>query len=194
MPTVRDAAAVPTAATVNQGTTTTTNVTDVMSRLASCQARVRSADRVITAAEPGAKHWAEHVGAQYDADAGRMTVTQLNDVFSKTRVLAPDDLSSYNDAVASYNRIAGPCTGIQATGKVKAALAACAARAVAQRSVLTAADLVLKDWGTHAASMTRSRDGRVDDAARVWIKQYQAAPVHLDVLTKAVDGYDPPTC
>ena len=194
MPIVPDAGEVPTAATVSHGTTTSANVTDVLSRLASCQARVRAGDRVIAAAKPGAVHWSEHVGAQYDADAGRITVDQLNAIFARTRVLAPDDLSSYNDAVASYNRIAGPCTGIEATGKTRTALTACAARASAQTPVLAAADRVLTDWGTHAASMTKSREEHVENAAEVWIKQYRAAPVHLDAWNAALEGYDAPRC
>lgn len=194
MPTVPDAAAVPTTATINQGTTTATNVTDVLSRLASCQARVRAADRVIAAAKPGAKHWSQHVGAQFEADAGRITVPQLDEVFSQTRVLAPADLSSYDDAVLAYNRIPGPCTGITATGKIKTELKACSARALAQEPVLSAADRVLKDWGTHSASMTRSEQERVANAAEIWIEQYRAAPVNIDAWNEAVQGYDPPTC
>ena len=77
--------------------------------LADCQKRVRAADEVVREAKIGIGHWNEHVQAQTDLNAGKITGEQMGAIFTRTRLAGPADVQRYSNAVRSYARAEATC-------------------------------------------------------------------------------------
>ena len=72
-----------------------------------CQAKVAAADEVIKQGKIGVEHWAEHVQAQKDDLAGKLTIEEMKAQFKKTRLKGPGDLDRYDDALSAYKDLEG---------------------------------------------------------------------------------------
>lgn len=163
--------------------------------LTSCRASVRAADRTVAAAEVGIMHWSEHVQAQTDANAKKITIAQMEKIFKRTRLGGPDDVKRYHDAVQVADQSSGSCQApASATGTVKQQLDSCAVRSKAQKPVLEAAKNGMDDWESHLAAMRRSRMVHVHDAQGVWLRTWRAAPPHIEAFKKADTSFDAPSC
>lgn len=192
-------AAVPTASATTSATPTPSADSGAADRVAAalkgCRAKVADADAVLAAAKTGIGHWDEHVQAQTDANAGRITVERMDDIFARTRLAGPADQDRYRKALAAYDDAEGSCFAVAgAPAKDAATLAHCRARASAQHPVLTAAAPAMADWKSHLAAMARSRAHHMDDAEQIWVDAWRAAPPHLEAYAKAAGTYDPPDC
>ncbi|MET0694849.1 MAG: hypothetical protein ABWX96_19660 [Propionibacteriaceae bacterium] len=165
------------------------------SELKGCRDKVEAADDVLAAAEVGLGHWSEHVQAQTDANAGKISMDKMDAIFKRTRLAGPDDVSAYSDAKKDYGDESGSCDPVTgASAKIADSLSACNKRAEAQQPVLDAAADGMADWKSHLAAMQRSRMGHVHDAQGVWIKAWKAAPPHIEAYQKAVKKFDAPDC
>lgn len=163
--------------------------------LDACREQVAAGDRVLASARTGMKHWSQHVQAQIDADAGRITVADMDATFSRTRASGPEDVRQYDGAVRTLRRSAGSCDKPRGvTSEVATRLKACAARQDAQRPVLGAAEDGMSDWKQHLTDMRRSDQGMISQPAKRWQETYRAAPAHIDAYRRAVDGFDAPRC
>lgn len=163
--------------------------------LTACRAKVRAGDQVLASAETGVAHWATHVQAQTDANASKITATEMEDEFKQTRLAGPVDQKRYADAVSAYEDHDGSCAAVKnASPTTKTSLARCATRSAAQQPVMKAAEAAMADWKSHLAAMQRSREGHVENAQGVWILAWRAAPEHLDPYAKAVADFDAPRC
>ena len=163
--------------------------------LAACQAGVRARDDVIEAASTGVGHWAEHVQAQSDVDAGKISTEAMDAIFKRTRLAGPEDVQRYEEAAsASEDRSAGcePVAG--APTEISDQLESCLQRSKAQQPVLTAGADGMGDWKSHLADMRRSRMHHVDDAQGVWLRAYRAAPRHIKAYQQAIEDFDAPKC
>jgi hypothetical protein len=165
----------------------------------SCRERVRAADEVLEQAQTGIGHWAAHVGAERDAQAGRISVEDRQAIFKATRLQGPADQKRYADALAAYDRVRdASCDEVdeadEADEEVTATLASCQQRASAQAPVLKAAAGAMGDWKSHLAAMQRSREVHVADAQEVWLDAYRAAPKNLDAYDEAKREFDAPDC
>lgn len=159
-------------------------------RLSSCRDRVGEADAVLAAAKTGVGHWAEHVQAQTDANAGRITVATMDATFARTRLAGPDDQDRYRKAVAGYEDADGSCSAVAgASNKESAALSSCRDRSKAQQPVLKAAEDAMADWRSHLAAMARSRAHHMDDAEQIWVDAWRAAPPHIQAYDKAAAAF-----
>jgi hypothetical protein len=160
-----------------------------------CRAEVRAADDVLKAAEVGVGHWAEHVQAQTDANAGRISTAKMDAIFKRTRLAGPDDVDDYEDAVQSHEDESGNCDSPDdASPSVARQINRCAEREEAQAPVLRAAEDAMQDWESHLAAMRRSRMGHVHDAQGVWIRAWRAAPPHIEAYQHAAEEFDAPKC
>ena len=63
----------------------------------------------------GVEHWAGHVQAQRDGDAGKITTEEMKARFKTTRLKGPGDLERYGDARSKYQDLDGSCKEV--TGK-----------------------------------------------------------------------------
>ena len=80
--------------------------------LKACRAKVQSADQAMAAGKNGMRHWAEHVQAQTDAFAGKITVGKMEDIFDRTMKAGDEDEERYTEAVKSYHDQDGSCRAV----------------------------------------------------------------------------------
>ena len=163
--------------------------------LRDCRAKVQATDQVLKAAKVGVRHWSEHVQAQTDANAGKISPDRMDAIFKRTRLAGPEDVDKYEDAVKQAKDENGSCETPDGTpAPIAAQLSSCAEREQAQQSVVEAASDAMGDWESHLAAMRRSRMGHVHDAQGVWIRAWRAAPPHISAYQKAAAHFDAPTC
>ena len=166
--------------------------------LTACQERVRAADAVLKEGKTGVLHWAEHVQAQKDYLAGKATQEEMKGRFKKTRLKGPADLDRYNDALATYDDLEGPCGKVAgADTAVAASLKKCNERSKDQQPVLETTAAGMKDWKAHQKFMQRNalhKEGTPSVAQATWLKQYRAAPKNINAFKKATANFDAPRC
>jgi hypothetical protein len=163
--------------------------------LEECRSSVEAADDVLEAAEEGIGHWSEHVQAQTDANAGDISETEMDAIFTRTRKAGDDDVRRYEDAVDEAVDRSASCRVPQgAPAEIADKLENCAERDEAQQPVLEAAKDAMDDWESHLADMRRSASSHVHDARGVWLRAWRAAPRHIKAYDKAEDKFDAPRC
>lgn len=155
-----------------------------------------AAEAVVEEARNGVHHWSEHVQAQTDANAGRISLAQRQAIFDRTREHGPHDLQAYDRALAKWKRQGtGACVApADAPPKIRATIADCVSREQALRPVMTAAAKAMADWQRHQADMRRSQAQWVPDADRVWAKAWRAAPTNINAFHDAREGFRAPDC
>jgi hypothetical protein len=166
--------------------------------LEACQAKVQAADAVIEQGKTGVEHWAGHIQAQRDGNAGKISPKQMKAQFKATRLKGPGDLKRYSDALSAYNGLDGSCGEVEAAdGTVAAALADCNTRSKAQKPLMSATDAAMDDWKDHLTFMQRNavhQAGSPSQALQTWLNQYNAAPKNINAFKKATDNFDAPSC
>jgi hypothetical protein len=166
--------------------------------LEACQQKVEAADEVLKQGKIGVLDWAEHVQAQKDYFAGKVTTDEMKKRFKKTRLRGPGDLKRYSAALSTYEDLDGSCVKVKAAGsEVAATLAKCQKRSEAQQAVLKATAAGMKDWKTHQKFMQRNalhKEGTPSEAQTTWLAQYKAAPKNINAFKRAVRNFDAPSC
>ena len=165
--------------------------------LRTCRERVEAADALLEAADTGIGHWSQHVEAQTKADRNRISVTMLDQMFAKTREAGPADRKRYARARKAYDEVEGRCTSLPgAPAELAADLTSCSTRAKAQERLLRAAEPAMADWMAHLGKMRRSAENPQPDDQAVWLRDWRAAPPHLDAYTEAAQKFqdDAPRC
>ena len=163
--------------------------------LRACQAKIRAADEVLTAAKTGMEHWSEHVQAQTDANAGKITVGEMDKIFDRTMKAGDEDEKRYSSAVKSYEEQDGSCRKVPgASATITEQLARCAGRGTAQEPVLAAARDGMGDWIKHLGDMRRSDQGKIHNPQQKWLATWRAAPKNIDAYDKAADKFSGPDC
>lgn len=164
-------------------------------RLESCRAKVRAADKALDAARGGMSHWSEHVQAQTDADAGKISVPTLRAIWARTRLLGPSDMKRYARALDAYQALDGTCEDASdAPDEVRQQLSRCADRDEAQQPVLDAAADGMADWKKHLSDMERSKHGQITAPQEQWLRTWRAAPPHIKIYKRAVSRFSAPAC
>lgn len=156
--------------------------------LQQCRTRTKAADAVFDRAKTGVDHWSEHVQAQNDADAGRITATQMQAIFKRTRLAGPDDVSAYKKVTTAYTSVDKTCSDDETTAdqsNLAEQLNACRSRDATLTKAMTTADAAMADWTDHLAAMKRSAGGHVHNAQDIWIAAKDAAPPNLNAFDKA---------
>jgi hypothetical protein len=163
--------------------------------LRACRAKVAAADEVLAAAEDGMQNWSDHVQAQTDANAGKITVAEMGDIFDRTMKAGDKDEKRYKAAVKSYKDRDGSCSEVQgASPQVTRRLARCAERKRAQEPVLEAAKDGMSDWITHLGDMRRSAQGKIHNPQQKWLRTWRAAPKNINAYDAAVDKFSARDC
>jgi len=163
--------------------------------LKGCRAKVQAADHVMAVGKDGMRHWADHVQAQTDAFAGKITVGKMEDIFDRTMKAGDEDEKRYTEAVKSYHNRDGSCRPVAgASAKVTKQLNDCTKRGQAQRPVLATAEDGMADWTKHLAEMRRSMKGKIHNPQKKWLKTWRAAPPHINAYEKAANRFSAPRC
>jgi hypothetical protein len=188
----------PSTAVSSPSVTTSPASTAAQQALEACQAKVRAADEVIKQGTTGVEHWAGHIQAQKDGDAGKISPAQMKKQFKATRLKGPGDLKRYDEARSAYQDLEGSCEEVQESDSVvAAALADCDERSKAQKPLMTATNAAMKDWRAHLTFMQRNavhQAGTPSEALATWLRQYNAAPKNINAFEKATDSFDAPSC
>jgi hypothetical protein len=162
--------------------------------LAACQRSVRAADQVVREAKVGIGHWKEHVQAQTDMFAGKITGEEMGAIFTRTRLAGPADVQRYSDALRSQARAQATCEPVEgAPAEIETALTRCEKRADAQKPVLAAAEDGMGDWRGHLEDMA-SRQQYRHNAQFHWLQTWRAAPPHLNAWKRSLKEMDAPSC
>jgi hypothetical protein len=188
----------PSTAVSSPSVTTSPASTAAQQALEACQAKVRAADEVIKQGTTGVEHWAGHIQAQKDGDAGKISPAQMKKQFKATRLKGPGDLKRYDEARSAYQDLEGSCEEVQESDSVvAAALADCDERSKAQKPLMAATNAGMKDWRAHLTFMQRNavhQAGTPSQALQSWLSQYEAAPKNIEAFEKAADDFDAPGC
>jgi hypothetical protein len=163
--------------------------------LKACRAKVEAADEVLTTAKTGMRHWSEHVQAQTDGNAGKITAGEMDDIFDRTMKAGDEDEKRYQAAVKSYKAQDGKCGNVPgASAQVSQRLARCAERGRAQDPVLDAAHDGMEDWMKHLGEMRRSAKGKIHNPQQKWLQTWRAAPKNIKAYDHAADKFSAPDC
>jgi hypothetical protein len=163
--------------------------------LGTCRAKIEAADKVLATARTGMKNWSDHIQAQTDLNAGKITTEEMDDIFDRTRKAGEDDEEQYNAAVKGYEDQGGSCSEVPgASAEVTQRLTRCAERGRAQEPVLAAAKDGMSDWIRHLGEMRRSDRGKIHNPQAKWLATWRAAPKNIDAYRQAADKFSAPDC
>ena len=155
--------------------TTPPGKTKAAAALKACRAKVQAADKVMAAGRNGMRHWSQHVQAQTDAFAGRITIKKMDDIFDRTMKAGDEDEARYTEAIKDHEHLDGSCGAVGgAPAEISSQLARCAKRGRAQRLVLAAAADGMADWTKHLGDMRRSKQGKIHNPQKKWLKTWRA--------------------
>jgi hypothetical protein len=163
--------------------------------LRDCRARVEAGDKVLTVAKQGMRSWSEHIQAQTDANAGKITLQKMDDIFEQTRKTGEEVARRYTAAVDAYQGEKGSCHAqSEGSADVRQQMARCAQREAAQQPVLNAAERGMSDWIRHLGEMRRSKQGKIHNPQKKWLETWRAAPKNINAYHKAATKYAAPDC
>ena len=163
--------------------------------LRACKAKIKAADEVLAAAKTGMRNWSDHVQAQTDANAGKITVGEMEDIFDRTMKAGDKDEKRYSSAVKRYEDRDGSCREVSgASATINEQLARCGRREQGQEPVLAAAGDGMGDWIKHLGDMRRSEQGRIHNPLQKWIATWRAAPENINAYDKAADKFSAHDC
>jgi hypothetical protein len=168
---------------------------DAAAALKGCRAKVQAGDKVLAAGKKGMGHWSDHIQAQTDAKAGKITVKEMDVIFDRTRKAGDEDEQRYRKAVKTHNERSGSCKEVRgASATVARQLARCAKRGHAQEPVMDAAKNGMGDWTRHLAVMRKSMKGKIHNPQKKWLQTWRAAPPHIKAYNKAAAHFSAPNC
>ena len=163
--------------------------------LRACRAKVEAADKVLATAKTGMKNWSDHIQAQTDANAEKITISEMEDIFDRTRKAGDEDEKQYSAALKGYEDQDGSCSEVPgAPAEVTERLARCAEHGRAQEPVLHAAKDGMGDWIRHLGEMRRSDQGKIHNPQAKWLATWRAAPKHINAYKEAADKFSAPDC
>ena len=163
--------------------------------LKACRGNVEAADKVLAVGKDGMRHWSEHIQAQTDANAGKITIAEMDTIFHRTMKAGDHDETRWADAVQAHQETSGSCKDVLgAPTDVADQLARCAERRRAQDPVLSAAHDGMADWTKHLGEMRRSEKGKIHNPQQKWLQTWRAAPPHINAYKQAVGRFSAPDC
>jgi hypothetical protein len=168
---------------------------DAAAALKGCRAKVQAGDNVMAAGQKGMRHWAEHIQAQTDKNAGKITLKKMEAIFARTQNAGDEDEKRYVKAVKAHEDSPGSCKEVAgAAAPIAKQMARCAKRGHAQQPVMDAAKDGMEDWTKHLGEMRKSMKGKIHNPQKQWLQTYRAAPPHIKAYEKAAARFSAPDC
>jgi hypothetical protein len=161
-----------------------------------CAADVSRAEKVVAAAGDGVSSWNSHVQARTDMLNGRMSVSEMDDMWERTRLAGPVGQQRFRDALDSYDAKSS-CDDLRSSSQAGQASAGCVARFDTAAKAVDAAEAAMKDWKSHLDNMAAYAAGEMtrDEAQTRWVRAWRDAPVHIKAYEKAREALsDAPPC
>lgn len=159
-----------------------------------CREQVDQAEAVLKAGRTGIEHWNQHVQAQTDVLAGRISQQDFETTIKDTRDLGPRDLSRWDDALGRWKDDPQACSGVNgATPEDAAALGKCGRRLNALRTALPSAKAAIEDWRKLQSAM--SREDELGSKNKDWLAIWKKAPANITAWESADAALDDaPAC
>ena len=150
-----------------------------------CINESKAADAVLLAADAGVKDWHDHVQAQTDGNSGKISVSEMNAIFQRTRLAGPAELAKYDSAVTDLQQLGGACDPMSgAKGRTAKHLDACLDRRKVQDTAMKAAAGAMTDWRDHQTKEGGTDAGHYGESTRHWLADWRNAPEHIDAYQK----------
>jgi hypothetical protein len=163
--------------------------------LKACRANVAAADRVLAAGKDGMRNWSDHIQAQTDANAGKITIAEMDAIFDRTMKAGDHDEDRYADAIQAHQDTSGSCEAVPgAPTEVANQLTRCAERRRAQDPVLSAVHDGMADWTKHLGEMRLSMKGKIHNPQKKWLQTWRAAPRNINAYKQAAGRFSAPDC
>jgi hypothetical protein len=157
--------------------------------LRACERVVATGRDTVDAARPSFSHWAGHVRAQLDYDAGAATLEQTRERWATTKATADADLADFARADAAFGAVRNGCAPepgrvLLAGGPTPAdrdpVMVACRGEFESVSAAVAAAEAVVADWAAHVAMMKGKEHYGAHEYGRMWRDMVEAAPARLD--------------
>lgn len=163
--------------------------------LKACREKVAAADEVLTVGKEGMRNWSDHIRAQTDANAGKITDEEMDEIFDRTMKAGDEDEDRYAEAIRAHRQTRGSCDNVAgAPTEVANQLKRCAERSRSQEPVLSSLQAGMEDWTRHLDEMRRSAKGQIHNPQQKWLQTWRAAPRNINAYERAVDGFSAPDC
>jgi hypothetical protein len=148
----------------------------------SCMTTVARAHDVVAAAQPSYSHWAGHVRAQLDYDAGTATLEHTRARWASTKATADADLAGFATAYGAFQAVQDGCGSQTPDDSVASD---CRSEFASASSAVTAAKAVVDDWAAHVEMMKGKEHTDPAQYGRMWRDMVRAAPPDLDRFAQA---------
>jgi hypothetical protein len=152
-----------------------------------CATGLERAEKVVTAASLGVKHWSIHVQSRTDMLQGRMSVTMMDAMWKRTRLAGPADQQRFHAALDSYQPTSA-CAKLATLHKVDETRAHdCATRYADASQAVGAAKAAMADWKSHLDNMAAFAANRMTaaQAQTLWVEAWRNAPPHIHAYQTA---------
>lgn len=152
-----------------------------------CEEAVAAARQAVAAARPSYSHWAGHVRAELDYDAGAATLEQTRARWAATKATGDADVAAFAAAYARFDRVRGGCA--DGSGPPAAVpdpvMSTCRPEFAAASTAVAAGKAVVDDWAAHVEMMKGKEHTDPAQYGQRWRDMVRAAPVDLDRFARA---------
>lgn len=155
---------------------------------AACIDEVKAAEKAVSAAQKGIANLKTHTKAHADWVAGKITEDEKKNLYVKTKLAGPDDVTRWEDALDTYEDASGGCDGVDND---------CATRMTSLRTTIKEARMGMRHWDEHLTNMAAFADGDFDstEAQRRWDKTIADMPDMTSAFDRSVRTLDQaPAC
>jgi len=177
-------------APVTPSATSSTSGSALEDSLVACRDAVAAADAALIEARTGVDHWATHVQARVDFEAGLVDEATQKQRWADTRVLGPGDQARFAAADAVFQPHAGACAEVNLAAESTAlgtSVQACQQRAAALAAAIEAGRAAMTNWSNHLADMKARVDGAIDstEGGDRWDHAFHLAPGNINAFRQA---------
>ena len=158
-------------------------------QLRTCEAVWRAQSRTLRAADRSLEQWQVHVGAMNQLVAGKITLTQAMDFWSRTRVGAAARVARFETAAGRYATVEPRCGGASAGTRpagTSRALTACRVGVRARNRAIEAGSVAVTTWKHHIMDMEALRAGKItpQHALQMWLMNWHLGVRQLHTYSR----------
>jgi hypothetical protein len=154
-----------------------------------CETTVARARAAVAAAQPAYSHWAGHVRAQLDLDAGTATLEQVRARWAATKATGDADVADFAAAYSAYEAVrdgcAAPAVDAASATPPDPVLTTCRTELTAASDAVDAAKAVVDDWAAHVEMMKGKEHTDPQQYGKRWRDMVTAAPRNLGRFAQA---------
>jgi hypothetical protein len=151
-----------------------------------CTKAVTLARSAVKAATPAYSHWANHVRAQLDFDAGAATLEQTRERWAATKATADADIAGFRTALTAFQAARAACGEPAGLAADQAdVVTSCRSELGAASDAVATAATVVDDWAAHVEMMKGKEHTDPAQYGRMWRDMVNAAPGNLGRFASA---------